>query len=140
MSGNMVELSDGRTVPSCAVDALHIFDATWPGASWPAARAGIVAAVLDALKANGYAVVELPEPEARGVTGQYEWPVPITCTLTGGLHTGSRGGAVFIRRSDGRIALDGIATPLPNAADARRTAAALLAAAAAAERDSEGGE
>lgn len=92
-------------------------------------------AILDALKANGYAVVELPAPEARGVTEQSEWPVPITCTLTGGLRTGSRGGAVFIRRSDGRIALDGIPTPLPTVDDARRTAAALLAAAA--ERDSE---
>ncbi|WP_131727331.1 MULTISPECIES: hypothetical protein [Mycobacteroides] len=91
--------------------------------------------LLSTLKANGYALVELPAPEARGVTGQSEWPVPITCTLTGGLRTGSRGGAVFIRRSDGRIALDGIPTPLPTADDARRTAAALLAAAA--ERDSE---
>ncbi|OHU64048.1 hypothetical protein [Mycobacteroides chelonae] len=85
--------------------------------------------VLESLKDQGYAVVELPKPEPSGVTGQREWPVPIICTLTGQLRTGSRGGAVFIRHSDGRIALDGIPTPLPSADDARRTAAALLAAA-----------
>ncbi|SIL61327.1 hypothetical protein [Mycobacteroides abscessus] len=91
--------------------------------------ASVAAYVWSRLKEDGYAVVELPKPEPSGVTGQREWPVPITCTLTGQLRTGSRGGAVFIRHSDGRIALDGIPTPLPSADDARRTAAALLAAA-----------
>ncbi|MGC7224560.1 hypothetical protein RBA13_22640 [Mycobacteroides abscessus subsp. massiliense] len=79
---------------------------------------------LKALKANGYAVVELPEPDQGG----REWP--------GGCYEGR----VVIRKSDGRITNDGISNPYGGLEAARGHASALLAAAAAAERDSEGRE
>lgn len=44
----MTELSDGRVVPTRCVQALHDFEKIWPGATFPTARAGIVAAVLAA--------------------------------------------------------------------------------------------
>ncbi|SKY30023.1 Uncharacterised protein [Mycobacteroides abscessus subsp. massiliense] len=78
-------------------------------------------AVMEALKANGYAVVELPEPDQGG----REWP--------GGCYEGR----VVIRKSDGRITNDGISNPYGGLEAARGHASALLAAAAAAERDSE---
>lgn len=49
MSDNIIELADGRDVPRAAVDALGEFEKVWPGATFPMARAGIVAAVIEAL-------------------------------------------------------------------------------------------
>lgn len=44
----MIGLADGRNVPKACVDALDEYEITWPGATFPTARAGIVWAVLAA--------------------------------------------------------------------------------------------
>lgn len=46
----ITELADGRDVPTRCVEALDRFEAKWPGATFKMARAGIVAAVLEAYK------------------------------------------------------------------------------------------
>lgn len=45
----MAFLADGREVPDECVAALDAFETIWPGATLHQARAGIVAAVLDAI-------------------------------------------------------------------------------------------
>lgn len=49
-ANEIVYLADGREVLRICVDALDAFEKTWPGATFPMARAGIVAAVLEAFK------------------------------------------------------------------------------------------
>ena len=49
-----IELSNGRSVPKSAVDALRVLDEKWPGATLRIARPAIVAAVLDALHVDGF--------------------------------------------------------------------------------------
>lgn len=44
----VIQLAGGDDVPKACVDALDEFEKTWPGATSPMARAGIVLAVLKA--------------------------------------------------------------------------------------------
>lgn len=44
--GDVLVLADGRAVPKKCVDALTEYEATWPGASLPEARAALAWAVL----------------------------------------------------------------------------------------------
>lgn len=45
-----VNLANGTKVPKACVDALDEFERVWPGATFPTARAAIVAEVLKAAK------------------------------------------------------------------------------------------
>jgi len=82
---------------------------------------------LDALKAAGFAIVELPQPTVD-VDGSTTWPVK--------QHWGGESyhdGYVAIRRTDGRITSLSTGNPHDCPEDARSLAAALMAAADAAE-------
>lgn len=78
---------------------------------------GLAAAALAALDAAGFAVVQLPEPDAEDT----DWYVDDHDAL------------VVIRGVDGKIANNGVSNPYPSPAYARAHAAALLAAVAAVE-------
>jgi len=84
--------------------------------------------ILGDLKAAGYAVVELPKPQANWNGSMTAWPV--TQSWKGEPY---HDGEVNIRPSDGRIVDHGVSNPCDTPADARSYAAALLAAADAAE-------
>lgn len=45
----LIDLADGRSVPTAAVAALDELERSWPGATLPQARPAIVAAVMAAL-------------------------------------------------------------------------------------------
>lgn len=49
MRDEVVQLMNGRDVPKVCVDALDEYEKIWPGATFPNARPGIVAAVLSAI-------------------------------------------------------------------------------------------
>jgi hypothetical protein len=57
------------------------------------------------------AVVKLPDAVPDEYFG-HRWEVPLTCSLTGQLLTGFRGGDICIRRSDGRISVRSIPSVL----------------------------
>lgn len=85
--------------------------------------------ILDALEAEGFAVVRLPGPVVDAYTDRRWWPVvqhwnghPV------------RDGEVWIRKSDGRITASSASNPSDCTEDARSLAAAILAAADAAEK------
>lgn len=86
---------------------------------------------LDALKAAGYEVVELPKPHENWDGSLTAWPV--TQHWSG---RPDRDGEVSIRPSDGRISATSVSNPCSCAEDARSLAAALLAAANSAEATS----
>lgn len=81
-----VELSDGRTVPKSAVDALHAFDAKWPGATLPQARVGIVAAILEALHVDGFEITKRAPTDlgvTKGLPGIADGLVDLTGSVMG---------------------------------------------------------
>lgn len=45
----LVHMANGKSVPRVCVEALNDFEKTWPGATFPTARAAIISAVLEAL-------------------------------------------------------------------------------------------
>ena len=45
-----IDLANGLSVPSLAVEALESLEKVWPGATLPQARPAIVAAVLSSLE------------------------------------------------------------------------------------------
>lgn len=57
MSGEMIQLADGRDVPKACVDALDAFEGVWPGATFHRARAAIVARVIEAYEADRIASI-----------------------------------------------------------------------------------
>ncbi|QRZ05926.1 hypothetical protein [Mycolicibacterium austroafricanum] len=86
---------------------------------------------LEALKAAGYAVVELPEAQPRWDGALAAWKVEQTWH-----GQPEEPGEVSIRRTDGRIGVNSVSMPVETPQNARNLAAALLAAADAAEAQS----
>lgn len=136
MSGNEEEGAEDVMAEALAAslrsdERSWITQRNWDAAGGIAVRLHILA-ILDALKANGYAVVELPEPIGPDDDGQlYFGDYDIRVDNTGG----SRVGDVWTDYGLGSEVLSQI-----GAFRARYMGTALLAAAAAAERDSEGGQ